>query len=64
MVKLNPRSKTHRFGALLGIAGGLLTFLPGAREFIDPEYYGPIFIGLSITVIVLRNLTTEPVDKR
>lgn len=64
MAPINPRSKFHKLGILLGITGGILSFMPAAREFIDPEAYGPIFIGLSITVIVLRNLTTEPIDKR
>ena len=54
------KSKTIRFNLALGLVGSLLSFLPTAREFISPEYYGHIFIALSVAGIVLRAMTTKP----
>ena len=60
----NIRSKTHMFGALLGIFGGLASFLPMARDMISPDLYGILFIGASVITIVLRNITTKPIGER
>ena len=62
--KVTLKSKTHNFGLLLGVFGGILTFLPTAREFIPEEQYGNIFIALSVITIVLRNLTTTPIEEK
>lgn len=60
----NPKSKTHNLGYLLGVAGGLLTFLPTVREFIPPETYGPLIVVVGVATVVLRNMTTAPIDDR
>jgi|GEM_PF-3629008 len=61
---LNTNSKTHKFGYLIGVFGGLLSFLPAAKEFISPELYGYIFMGVSVAVIVLRNVTTTAIEEK
>lgn len=61
---INLKSKTHNFGVLLGIFGGLQTFLPTVREFIPADQYGTIFIAVGVAVIVLRNVTTKPVSEK
>ena len=63
-VKINLKSKTHSFGVILGILGGVLTFLPSAREFIPEDMYGGLFMFVSVVTIVLRNMTTKPVDEK
>lgn len=62
MIKFN--SKTHGFGMFLAIAGGLQQFLPTVREFISPDIYGGLLIGAGVIVIVLRNVTTIPIDQK
>ncbi len=61
---LNPNSKQHWAGWALGVFGGILTFLPTAREFIPADQYGNILIAVSVGVIILRNVTNKPIDER
>lgn len=58
------KSKTHNFGAILGIFGALQQFLPTVREFIPIDQYGTIFIIVGVIVIVLRNITTKPISEK
>ncbi len=62
MIKL--KSKTHNLGLLLGIFGGVQQFLPMAKEFIPQEHFGAIFIAVGIAVIVLRNVTSQPIAEK
>ena len=64
MIRFTLKSKTHIFGAALGAFGGLASFLPTIRDMIPPEWYSYLFIGTSIIVIVLRNMTTEPIEDK
>ena len=61
---INPRSKTHSAAMLIGIIGGLQTFLPTVQQFIDPEIYGPSLVAIGIIMIVLRNVTTRPINMK
>ena len=56
------KSKTHKFGLLLGIVGGLLQFLPTVREFIPPDIYGALLIAAGVITILLRNVTHEHIS--
>ncbi len=58
------KSKMHNFGLLLGIFGGIQQFLPMAKEYIPQDDFGVIFIGVGIAVIVLRNVTTQPITDK
>lgn len=62
MIKL--RSKTHVFGILLGTFGGFLAFLPEIKDMISEDMYGYIFMGCSVAVIVLRNVTNTPIEDK
>ncbi len=61
---INIKSKTHNYGALIGIFGGLQAFLPQVREFIPEDQFGWIFIFVGVGVIVLRNMTTTPINQK
>lgn len=64
MIKFTLKSKTHIFGALLGIFGGVATFLPTVKDMISPDWYSYMFIGTSIAVILLRNVTTTAITSK
>ena len=64
MIKFTLKSKTHIFGAALGIFGSLASFLPTIRDMINPDWYSYLFIGTSVAVIVLRNVTTLPIEDK
>jgi len=64
MIKFTLKSKTHLFGAALGIFGGLASFLPTVKEMISPDIYSYLFIGTSIAVILLRNVTTQAIESK
>ena len=58
------KSKTHNFGILLGICGGVVQFLPTVREFSSPDTYGAVLIAAGAITIILRNVTTVPIDQK
>ena len=60
----NPKSKTHNVAMITAIVGGLLTFAPQIMAFIPGDWYGPIFIGLGVAHIILRNVTTTPIEEK
>ena len=64
MIKFTLKSKTHIFGALIGIFGGLAAFLPVVKDMIHPDWYAYLFIGASLVVIILRNVTTQAIDTK
>ena len=64
MVKFTLKSKTHMFGAALGIFGAAAAFLPTVKDMIHPDWYSYLFIGSSIAVILLRNITTESITDK
>jgi len=64
MLKFTLKSKTHIFGAALGVFGALATWLPTVRDMIPADWYSYLFIGTSIAVIILRNVTTLPIEAK
>ena len=58
------KSKTHIWGMLLGIFGGLQTVVPAFQEHLPSWIYGPIFIFVMVVTIILRNVTTKPVSEK
>jgi len=64
MLKFTLKSKTHIFGAALGVFGALASFLPTVRDMIPAGWYSYLFIATSIAVIVLRNVTTQPIEDK
>ena len=64
MIKFTLKSKTHLFGAALGIFGALASFLPTVRDLMSPEIYSYLFIGSSVIVILLRNVTTTSINEK
>ena len=61
---INLKSKTHNFGILLGVFGGVVSFLPTVREFIPEDTYGNLFIAASVITIILRNVTNTPISQK
>jgi len=61
MINFTLKSKTHIFGAALGVFGAMAAFLPTVKDMIHPEWYSYLFIGASVITIVLRNVTTQPI---
>lgn len=61
MITFTLKSKTHIFGALIGMFGAAATFLPTVKDLINPDWYSYLFIGTSLIVIVLRNVTSQPI---
>lgn len=64
MITFTLKSKTHIFGALIGIFGGLAAFLPVVKDMIPPNWYPLLFIGTSVVVIILRNVTTQAITDK
>lgn len=58
------RSKTMWFSAALVVFGAVEMYFPYLEKNIDPIYYGPIFMGIGLTVAILRFITTLPLDKK
>jgi len=58
------KSKTVVFGLLVTIFGALQFYLPAVEKLLDATTYGLITAGIGIIVIVLRFLTTVPLDEK
>ena len=56
-------SKTIDFGVVVGILGMVEMNLPMVRDQLG-DYYGWIFMGISVITIILRKMTTEPLDAK
>ena len=56
-------SKTIDFGVVVGILGMVEMNLPMVRDQLG-DYYGWIFMGISAITIILRKMTTEPLDAK
>lgn len=54
------KSKTVLFGLLLTLASAVQLFIP----FLPPEYMGLVGAGIGAAVIVLRFLTTLPLNEK
>lgn len=55
-------SKTMWFSAALFIFGAVEMYFPYLKDNIRPEYYGPIFMAIGVTVGILRFLTSLPLE--
>lgn len=64
MIKYTLKSKTHIWGTLMGIAGGVAVFLPQIEDMLPPDAYKWAFIISGLVVIVLRNVTTTPISQK
>lgn len=60
----NPKSKTHWLGTATAIIGALFEFAPQMMGHIPEAWYGPIFITLGVSITILRNVTTMPIDQK
>ncbi len=58
------RSKTIRFGFFVALLGGVQVYLPDYKEMLDPTIYGICTSIIGITIIMLRFLTTVPLDEK
>lgn len=59
--KPRHRSKTNWFGFALILFSGLQAQMPVIQEFVTPERYSYIMFGVGLLVIILRELTKDPV---
>lgn len=57
------KSRTYDFAALLAVFGVLEQNLPLVREQLG-GWYGFVFIGIAIGVVLLRRVTTGPVGDK
>lgn len=55
--------RTLIFAMLLAAFGALQLALPGVQQHIDPQWYGWIFLAVSVIVAVLRVITSTPMLK-
>ena len=53
------RSKTMNFAVLLAAFGAAQANLPAVQEFVTPERYGYVTLGIAVVVAVLRAITTS-----
>lgn len=62
---MNPRlkSKTNLAGLAIAAMGVLETNAPMLREMLG-SYYGLTYIAIGIIMVVLREVTTEPVAEK
>jgi len=60
MIRKIMSSKTVLFGLLLSIASAVQLFVP----FLPQEYVGYAGAAIGATIIILRFLTTVPMDKK
>lgn len=57
------KSKTNQAALLIGIIGLLETNLGMLKDVLG-EYYGLTYIAISIAMMVLREVTTQPVSEK
>lgn len=63
-IKQILKSKTVLFGLLVAVLGGIQTLLPELKEIMDPMLYGLSTFIIGLTIIVLRFITTQPLDEK
>lgn len=63
-VKGVMHSKTMWFSLALMVFGAIEMYFPYLEKNIQPQYYGPIFMGIGIVVAFLRFVTTLPLDEK
>lgn len=62
-IKKHLKSKTQRFNLIVA-AIGILEVNMGLLRANLGDYYGYAFIAVSIIAMVLRNMTTEPINAK
>lgn len=55
------QSKTMWFSLVVMIFGVVLDNFSYLQDVIPVQWYGPIFMGISIIIAVLRFITTKPI---
>jgi len=63
VVKGNLKSKTSWLALGVGTLGTVVTLMPNVASNLG-EYYGPMFMGLSVLSFVLRQVTTKPIGAK
>ena len=63
-VRQAKKSKTINFAVLLALFGAAQANLPVVQEFISPEIFGYITLGIAIVVAMLRAYTTKPLSEK
>jgi len=58
------KSKTLGFAAVLAAFGAAQATLPAVQNFISPDLYGWLTVGIAVTVAVLRVVTTKPLSEK
>ena len=61
---VNPKSKTHWLGyALVGL-GAIQTYAPAIQEAIPSNWYGIGTFVVGVLTVVLRSVTTKPIEQK
>lgn len=58
------KSKTLVFGFLVTVLGAVQTYLPNVQALFDPVTYGVVTAAIGVLVIVLRAVTTQPLEDK
>ena len=58
------KSKTVLFGSILAVLGGLQAALPDLQAFLSPAVYGYVTSAIGVIVIILRSVTSVPLEDK
>ena len=58
------KSKTVVFGAILAALGAFQAALPDLQALLSPAVYGYLTTAIGVTVIVLRSVTSVPLEDK
>jgi hypothetical protein len=56
------KSKTMWFSLALVVFGALFDNFSYIQNIINPQWYGPLLMGIGVIVAVLRFYTSKPLD--
>ena len=58
------KSRTVVFGFVVTLLGAVQTYLPNVQDYISPNTYGKLTLVIGVTIVVLRYLTTVPLQEK
>ena len=61
-MKPRHKSKTNYFGLGLMLFSGIQQFAPQIQEQLSPATYNYILFGCGVCVVILREITKDPVS--
>ena len=61
---ISVKSKTHWTAVVYGTVMGVVEFLPTVKDIMPANWYMYGFVGFSVLMIILRNVTVKPVSQK